>query len=270
MKEENIATHSMVFIHNSHPSKVSIILNGQNSLPVVASLEDLTPDYQTSDPLELRKYVYDALGYDPMFAFEPKTIVIVEGKTDKDILTSFANTLGKPVNNRATMLIPLGDATRAKRYTPIIMYVQAGKKCLIVLDTDYKNPTEIKNEIIKQEEEFRKTVGSKVVLNDDNFYLYPEDVYSIEFYLLNAVAICKAAGRTDQKLEKINNEINLKMSDIRNKKLKPKAAIRDIWQDNGFGPYYEARTAVKISEFISKQHLDQYHEIEKLTNAMTA
>jgi hypothetical protein len=132
------------------------------------------------------------------------------------------------------MLMPLGSAIQAKEYTPIIVYAQNGKKCLIVLDNDQKNPEDIKNEIIKKEKEFRKTVGSDAVLNDDNFYPFPEYVYSIELYLLDAAAICKAAlGKYDQTLiQNIENEINSKNDAIKSKNLKPKELLKDIWWNN--------------------------------------
>jgi len=42
-KQIFVATHSMVFVHNSQPSEVSIILSDPISTSRVALLEDLTP-----------------------------------------------------------------------------------------------------------------------------------------------------------------------------------------------------------------------------------
>jgi predicted ATP-dependent endonuclease of OLD family len=272
-KQIFVATQSMVFIHNSELNEVSIILNDQNSLPQVALLKDLILEEQTNASTELnelRKYVYDALGYDPLFAFEPKTIVMVEGKTDKYILPYFAETLGYPVNRRATMFMPLGNAIEVKKYTPIVRYALSGKKCLIVLDNDNKSPDIIIKEILENEKKFMKSIDGKSVLDENNFCPFPEYVYSIEFYLLEPDAIYKASGSCDENLlYKIKDEIDQNINDIKNKKIKPKEFLKDIWENNSFGRYDEVHTAAKIAQSISKTHLKNYPEIEVLVKAIS-
>ena len=54
------------------------------------------------------------------------------------------------------------------------------------------------------------------------------------------------------------------------KMLKPKEVLKQIWNKNGFGPYFEVKTAAKISKFITRQHLDQHPEVEHLIDAITA
>ena len=69
------------------------------------------------------------------------------------------------------------------------------------------------------------------------------------------------------RLEDVKKEVKLKMS---SKMLKPKEVLKEIWYNNEFGPYFEVKTAAKISKFISRQHLDQHPEIEHLIDAITA
>jgi hypothetical protein len=141
-----------------------------------------------------------------------------------------------------------------------------------VLDNDRQDPTDIKKEIISQEKEFCKKAGYTPVLNEGNFKLYPSNVYSIEYYLFEAQAICKAANRTDPSLvDKIKDDIKQRMNELKcSKKIKPKEILKEIWNENNFGPYHEVGTATSISKFISKQHLVQYPHIEKLVEDITA
>jgi hypothetical protein len=224
----------MIFIHDSQPGEVSIIFSAQVSSPSVTLLSALMPEIQKNDLNEIRNYVYNALGYNPTYALEPRIVVIVEGKTDVQILKSFAEILEK--------FMPLRDVRQAKKYTPVVIFAAAGKKCLIVLDNDQQDPKGIKNEIMRQETGFCKNVDSVPVLTDDNFKPYPP------YYLFEAEAICKAADRMDR-LDKVKNDVNLKMS---SKISKPKEVLEEIWNNNEFGPYCDGGTAVKISKFISK------------------
>lgn len=275
-KQIFVATHSMVFMHNSSYNEVSLVLYDDGESHVIP-LEDVIVDKNESDELmidtTIREHVYNALGYDSTFAFEPRTIAIVEGKADKEILLSFSKILGMPVNPRATRIIPVGDRIKAENYIPILLFTVIGKKCLIVLDNDDKDPTEIKNKILRREIEYKKSVGARPIplLTDENFHLYPEKVYSIEYYLLEQDAILRAAGVSDtSSKQKVADTLQQQWPEIMDKRVRPKDVLKKIWEEDICrGPYNEVETASEISKYISRNQLEQYDEINNLIKAMT-
>jgi predicted ATP-dependent endonuclease of OLD family len=92
-KQIFVATHSMVFIHRSSLNEVSIILTQNRNDISISLLEDLVPpeERNTFEGINImRDHIYQALGYEPRFSFETEKIILVEGKTDKAVLTVFS------------------------------------------------------------------------------------------------------------------------------------------------------------------------------------
>jgi predicted ATPase len=206
-KQFFLATHSMVFIYKTPLKNILVILNREesiiNNLSEMIKAADIKNeighniDEDGSDnSIETRKIIYEALGYESEFAFEPDTIVVVEGKVDKNILLEFSYKTDFPIQERKSKIIPLGDSYNVKKYTPILAYTLTGKKCIITIDNDYKKPEEIKQQILRMEREFKNSIGDRTTtLRNDNFHLYPEYIYSVEYFLLNGKAICNAAEK---------------------------------------------------------------------------
>ena len=267
-KQIFVATQSMVFIHKSAPNEVSIILSSDNTF--ITSLEDLIEaERLTTGESEgyniVRNHIYDALGYESKFSFEPDTVVIVEGTADKGIITAFSKTLGKEIDLRSVRFIPMGDKGKIEKYVPILAYTLLNKRCLIVIDNDNKKPEDFKKQILEKENQYKQVIKARPVLGEENFILYPEYVYSIEYFLLEAQAITNAATvETNQRtIDEIKREIDSVCQDIREKKVKPKDALKSIWEKK-FGPYKEVDTAIDIAKHISREHLHNSPEIIKL------
>lgn len=264
-----IASQSMVFVHKSKLEEVSIIFDDENDRQLI-SLEGLVSaeEQNTEEGIDqIRNRLYDALGYDIAFAFEPKTVVFVEGIADELILTSFSRILGNEVNKRATRFVPLGDKSRIERYSPVLAFSLFGKKCLILVDNDKKDPNEIMTKVITMEKSYKDKVNHKPVFTEKNFCLYPSYVYSIEFYLIEMEAICKAAGKTDAKtMAEIEIQINKSMPEIMAKTLKPKDLLSKMWEsDLKCGPYHEVKIPALIAESVSIKHLEKYPELIELS-----
>ena len=143
---------------------------------------------------------------------------MVEGLADESILTSFSQTLGFAIDLRVTRFIPLGNKRNIERYSPVLAFSLFGKKCIIVVDNDNKHPLEIMNKVIQMERVYKNRINHESNFSEKNFYLYPSDVYSIEFYLLEAEAICKTANKCDPgTVTMIKSLINESLTDLRSK-----------------------------------------------------
>lgn len=89
-------------------------------------------------------------------------------------------------------------------------------------------------------------------------------MYSIEFYLLNAEAICKAFESSDNKtLNDIDKIIQSKLTAIRSKSVRPKELLSEICFKY-FHRYNEVETPAKIAENLSKDYLEKFPEIKIL------
>ncbi len=265
-KQIIVATHSMVFIHKSNEKEISILLNKDGSTELT-SLEDLISaggEDQNLTNAQTRSHVYEALGYDSTFAFEPTTVVVVEGKTDEKVFQIFSNIIDKPINLRSTKFIPVGDKRQAEQFTPILTYAASNKKILIILDNDKETPEQIKQKVLQREDNYRQKIGiSYHLLDDDSFGVYREEAYSIEFYLLDPKAIVKVVNAPD-KIEPIRNQIKTELAKPLDQQMKPKDFLKQIWSDNGFGPYNETETPLKIAKNTSKDYLLQFPEIVQI------
>jgi putative ATP-dependent endonuclease of the OLD family len=266
-KQIFVTSHSMVFIYKSNLDQVTLLVyheNGTNDF----LLRDLVAAEKLNTSLgikEIREHLYKALGYDPVFAFEPQNIVMVEGRTDERILTSFSRTLGSPIDNKMVIFLIIGSKQDVKNFSPILKFAVSNKKCVIILDNDKSNPEDVKNSILNIEKNYREKINLDYpILTDKNFYSFPEKVYSIEYYLLEPEAICKAFNCTEENIMmEIKNEINTKLSDIDKKIIKPKHLLKEICEHH-FQRYDEIDTPTKIAECTSYDHLHSFQEINEL------
>ena len=145
-------------------------------------------------------------------------------------------------------------------------YTLTGKKCINTIDNDHKKSEEIKEQILRMEREFKKSISEKTTLPDDNFHMYPEYVYSLEYFLLNAKAISKAGEKSEDKeiIISIDKEIQDKLNKNKNKQLKPKDFLSNIWDKYHFEPYHEVDTATKIAKCIEKEDIEKQEYIMNL------
>jgi hypothetical protein len=89
----------------------------------------------------------------------------------------------------------MGGKKGTKYFSPVVAYTLSGRRCLIVFDNDEQNPEVIREEVLKKERQYMESINARAVLSDSNFISYPSNVYSIEYYLLEPEAICRAAHR---------------------------------------------------------------------------
>lgn len=146
--------------------------------------------------------------------------------------------------------------------------------CILLNDGVYTVKIEnqdIKRKVILMESEYRKKVRLDYpLLTDKNFYLYPEHVYSIEYYLLEAEAICKAFGNDDANmLDTIRNEIEQALKATRPGKFRPKSFLDQLCNKH-FGSYDEVETPKQIARYISEDHIERFKEIVDLVKAITS
>jgi predicted ATP-dependent endonuclease of OLD family len=265
-KQVIVATHSMVFMHKSTFDEITLLLPNEG-FAIMATLENLVLAEKESSKTEneiARDVLFNALGYDPAFALEPKSVVMVEGKTDEHIIKIWSKNLGKHVDDKSVMYIPIGNKKKVEQFSPILTYALSGKNAIIILDNDDEDPEDIKNRVLAHAQTFKKNSRiKKDVLRDENFWSYPKEAYSIEHYLLKSKAICKAANNFDNEKEidqKITDELRKDISE----REKPKDFLSNLWESYGFGTYGETETAEKIAEKIEEHELAAHPEIIQL------
>lgn len=267
-KQILVTTHSMVFMYKSKTDAVSILVDKEGFAEIILLDDLIKAEKKTSaeETAKIKDNVYKVLGYDPVFAFEPRTIVMVEGKTDELVIKEFSKLLGNKIDDRKIHFIPIGDKKRVEQFSPILTYALSGKKIVIILDNDDEKPDDIWEKILNHERVYRNLAGiSSTLLSKDSFCPYTEAAYSIEYYLLDANAICTAAGVTSKEiLEIIRNHILAERAKQIEEQMRPKDLLRSIWEDNKFGPYHETETAKQISSKMDPMVLSQFPEIVKI------
>jgi predicted ATP-dependent endonuclease of OLD family len=262
-----IGTHSMVFIYRSSLNQVNILLNREDGVDsrTMDTLVQADEQYTTNSQDKIRDYIYEALGYDTTFAFEPKIVVMVEGPTDYGILRAFSLIVNPSIDTRLVRFYPLGDKNNVKNFSPILAFAYSEKNCLIVLDNDRSKPQDIQTRILNIEKDYRQKIKLDTpLLAKDNFFFFPDHVYSIEHYLLDAQAICKAFNNPDS--ETIN--VISKLIESKSNSILPKNLLKEICVEF-FQEYDEVKTPVRIAENVSKEYLEQFPEIKELIQKIT-
>ncbi len=135
-----------------------------------------------------------------------------------------------------------------------------------------KIENEIQKKILEREKGYRNQIGTTYpLLDESNFSFYREDAYSIEYYLLDAKAICKAAKADDPSLvDNIKNRIKSELAKPITDQMRPKDLLKLIWSDNGFGPYNDSETPKKIAGNTTKDYLLQFPEIVQIIDKINS
>lgn len=272
-KQIFVATHSMVFIHNSKPEEIYMLVDKDGKTQLIR-MSDLIPPEEinsTESINKIRSEVYKVLGYKPIFSFEPNMVVFVEGSTDKGVLKAFAKKiLDREIDENTTRFIITGSSKTIVSFGPLFVYALMGKKAVLFRDNDKENPADIKEEMLRLEKQYRTQarIGTPI-LSDDNFYFFPEHVSSIEYYLLNAEAIVESSGLQESekaaKIEEISTEIENGKNKLRPGKFRAKSFLKSLYKIH-FGSYDEVDTAIAIAEKMPKEIIESYPEIVTLIN----
>lgn len=246
--------------------EITLLFNNQNKI-YSNTLDSLIKKYPTVNEgyENVRSYLYDALGYDPTYSFDPKTIILVEGRTDENVLVAFSKTIGYEIKPNLIRFYPIGNKKDVKNFSPVLAFALSNKKCIVLVDNDKNNPEEILKSLLQQENEYRRKIKlENPILTEENFFTFPENVYSIEYYLFEAEAICKAFDNNDSEtINKVNDDIRVNQENLISKKIKPKDLLNEIC-DRYFQNYEEVQTPSRIAKNISREHLTNYPEIKKL------
>jgi len=260
-KQIIVSTHSMVFIHRCDEEQISVLLY-RDGLTELSSIKNIINAELISekDRSKIRSLVYKSLGYDSSQSLEYTTIVAVEGKTDKNILKIFAKKLEIPIDEKTVQIIPIGNKNEVERFTPILKYA-VSKKTLIILDNDYQNPDQLKQSIKSKENEYMKKIGlEKALLKDEEFCFYDEDVYSIESYLLNSVAIGQLGSLEPDQINEIADKIRRENAKEKKDREKPKNLLANLWSDYGMGQY-DDEAPEKIANNLTKLDIMKFPEM---------
>lgn len=265
-KQILVATHSMVFMYKSSEKETTLALE-QDGYSILISLEKLIAtekeNREETRTEEIRKIIYEVLGYDPAMGFEPQKIVMVEGQADQEIFKIFAETLDTPINYRTTKFLIVGDKRDTKQFAPILSHAMSGKKSLIILDNDLDNPDDIKQSILAHEQNYINKLGmTSSILNDQNFSFYDEDVYSIEDFLLDHEAIARTGNITDQEeIDSIKLKIKDELDKPKENRIKSKELIQNIWEEHTATTYDQVDTAKKIASNITSRFLMKHPDL---------
>jgi hypothetical protein len=94
-------------------------------------------------------------------------------------------------------------------------------------------------------------------------------VYSIEYYLLESLAICETFNCNDEHIiSEIQQSIDDKMDDIHNKSILPKNFLKELCEKY-FHSYDETSTAIRVAEHVSVSHLKRFPQILNLVSLIT-
>ena len=278
-KQIFVATHSMVFIYNCGNEEIYLLTDRDGKTQSI-HLFDLVPQEESGSIQEIRtikENIFRALGYDPSFAYEPKRVVVVEGPTDLGIIKAFIkNYTGRELNEREILIMP-GNKDAIKSFAPGFVYALMGKDSLIILDNDREDPEQIKKGILRIEEDFRKKIGiGDPIISDRNFFIYPKNVSSIEYYLLDAEAIIDAlkdVGKIyearSEKMMEIRRAISSAMKEPRPGIFRAKSFLKRLWEQESGKKYEEVDHAISIAQKIRRESIEIHTELVQLIKRIT-
>ena len=278
-KQIFVATHSMVFIYNCRNEEIYLLTDKDGKTQSI-HLSDLVSPEESGSIQEIRtikENIFKALGYDPSFAYEPKRVVVVEGPTDLGIIKAFIkNYTGREPNEREILIMP-GNKDAIKSFAPGFVYALMGKDSLIILDNDREDPEQIKKGILRIEEDFRKKVGiSDPIISDRNFFIYPKNVSSIEYYLLDAEAIVDAlidVGKIyeaiSEKVMEIRRAISSAIKEPRPGIFRAKSFLKRLWEQDSGRKYEEVDDAISIAQKIPGERIEIHPELVQLIKRIT-
>jgi predicted ATPase len=195
-KQIILTTHSVPLINTVAPEKLF-------SLKYIAAEKGVI-----ANPIKEKKEVINVLndlGFDldnEIFSKEPrsKTIVFVEGKTDKDYLMSFAKKfkteLGLSDAFDYPIFVEIGGSGDASKYAVVIDKLRnLEKQFMITIDQDEKNYTKLKNQ-----------------LNESELHIWKKR--QIENYLLDVKTLAKVLDKNEDIIkDQIEKIIDLQKED---------------------------------------------------------
>lgn len=272
-KQILVATHSMVFIHNSKPEEIYMMVDNEGKTQAIRMSDLVPPERRTSTEgiNKIRNEIYKVLGYEPIFSFEPKTVAFIEGSADEGIIKAFAKTLfNKEIDENSSRFVIAGSSGALESYGPMLVYAMMGKKVIIIRDNDTAKSTELKDKMLRLETQYRKQARINTpILSDENFYFYPDNVSSIEYYLLDAKAIVESYNlpepEREVKIKEISDEIERTKRTPRQGKFRAKTFLDSLCKQY-FGSYKEVDNAIAIAERIPKEVIETYPELVTLIN----
>lgn len=267
-KQIFVATHSMVFIHNSKPEEIYMLVDKEGKTQLIR-MSDLIPPEERGLPEginKIRSEVYKVLGYEPVFSFETKTVVFVEGSADMGIIKAFTKKLlNREIDVNSIRFVITGSSSALESFGPLLVYSMMGKKAILIRDNDTNNPIELKEKMLRLEKQYRIQARINIpILSDDNFYFYPDNISSIEYYLLDAKAIVESynlpKSERDAKIIEISDEIEKAKRMPRQGKFRAKTFLDSLCKKH-FGSYQEVDNAIAIAEKIPKEVIETYLEL---------
>ena len=136
-----------------------------------------------------------------------------KGSADEGIIKAFAKTLfNKEIDENSSRFVIAGSSSALESYGSMLVYAMMGKKVIIIRDNDTAKSTELKDKMLRLETQYRAQARIDTpILSDENFYFYPDNISSIEYYLLDAKAIVDSSNlpklEREEKIKEISNEI---------------------------------------------------------------
>lgn len=272
-KQIFVATRSMVFIHNSKPEEIYMVVDNEGKTHAIRMSDLVPPERRNSTEgiNKIRNKIYKVLGYEPIFSFEPKTVAFIEGSADEGIIKAFAKTLfNKEIDENSSRFVIAGSSSALESYGPMLVYAMMGKKVIIIRDNDTAKSTELKDKMLRLETQYRTQARINTpILSDENFYFYPDNVSSIEYYLLDAKAIVESynlpESEREVKIKEISDEIERAKRTPRQGKFRAKTFLDSLCKQY-FGSYQEVDNAIAIAEKIPKEVIETYPELVTLIN----
>ncbi|HEX5185988.1 MAG TPA: AAA family ATPase, partial [Nitrososphaeraceae archaeon] len=251
-KQIIVATHSMIFVHKNELKQISVFHNEGHSIVVNMGsiIQDDALDTIVSDLEIFKQKIYSALGYDPSFSFESNKILMVEGYTDYRVIPILSKKCKKRIDPKEIKIIPIGDRNRLVKNSSIIASLFPDKKVMMIVDNDKKDRDSTLQSILSSKEEKIKTLRIKDNLHKENILFYDDNIYSIESFLLDPIAISNAVGKPE-KSEEIKKLIEAGL----NNSEKPKDILKHIWDRMEFGEYSEVDDGIKIAQETFFEHL---------------
>jgi len=185
-----VTTHSDVFVNEVDPEGL-----------IRAERTPSGSEYRRIDPDEISAELSD-LGYERSGLLQARAVVFVEGRSDKQVLTSFAETVGETLIDQGIHIIDLeGEGNmHADGQSLVKLLTEFDIPYLFILDSHGSDPVKKKNELL-----------DSVNAPRGNWNITPDDVfiwegYGIESYLLNAEAIASLLNTNEKEVSRIINK----------------------------------------------------------------
>jgi len=157
-----LTTHSTVFIDRSDLTGLSLLKRDENGQVVVKRIKNETDLSEIKDSLDIRNS--DLLLWDVIF--------FVEGPTEKKVLDIWAKKLGFDFDKLGINIIPMDGCSNSDYFANAKILDSFGIPYFILLDSDNKDPDEIKRKLLsnrhlKIKEEYIHILSKREI---ENYY----------------------------------------------------------------------------------------------------